>query len=132
MMHGHEKSDSAIVAGKPTNKSGPDRSGAGGANGGGSLASSALLFLTAFPIPFGTASSATSIAGIYRDDLASLHIEIPYRSVWFFRLSITATQAARAAVFIVSDTKTKVAVQASRTGGVKASPSPCSRVQRSA
>ena len=35
MMHGREKSDSAIVAGKPTNKAVPDRSGAGGAKGGG-------------------------------------------------------------------------------------------------
>src|SRR5215469_7370115 len=32
MMHGREKSDSAIVAGKPANKA--DRSGAGGAKGG--------------------------------------------------------------------------------------------------
>jgi hypothetical protein len=35
MMHDREKSDSAIVAVKPTNKAVPDRSGAGGANGGG-------------------------------------------------------------------------------------------------
>ena len=35
MMHGREKSDSAIVAGKADEQSGPDRSGAGGAKGGG-------------------------------------------------------------------------------------------------
>jgi hypothetical protein len=44
MMYGHEKSDSAIVAGKPTNKAkeaycggvcGGGRSGVGGAKGGG-------------------------------------------------------------------------------------------------
>jgi hypothetical protein len=34
MMYGREKSDSAIVAGKPTNKAVLDRSGAGGAKGG--------------------------------------------------------------------------------------------------
>ncbi len=34
-MHGHEKSRSAIVAGKPTNKAGAIRCGAGGAKGGG-------------------------------------------------------------------------------------------------
>jgi hypothetical protein len=33
MMHGHEKSDSAIVAGKLTNKSGAIRCGVGGAKG---------------------------------------------------------------------------------------------------
>jgi hypothetical protein len=35
MMYGHEKSDPAIVAGKPTNKSGAIRCGVGGAKGGG-------------------------------------------------------------------------------------------------
>ena len=35
MMHDREKSDSAIVAGKPTNKAGATGSGAGGAKGGG-------------------------------------------------------------------------------------------------
>ena len=34
-MYGREKSDSAIVAEKPTNKAVLDRSGAGGAKGGG-------------------------------------------------------------------------------------------------
>ena len=34
MMHGREKSDSAIVAGKPTNKARVARCGAGGAKGG--------------------------------------------------------------------------------------------------
>jgi hypothetical protein len=34
MMHGHEKSDSAIVAVKPTNKADAIRCGAGGAKGG--------------------------------------------------------------------------------------------------
>src|ERR1700738_4843948 len=33
MMHGHEKSDSVIVAGKLTNKSGAIRCGVGGAKG---------------------------------------------------------------------------------------------------
>ena len=35
MMHDREKSDSAIVAAKPTNKAGCERCGAGGAKGGG-------------------------------------------------------------------------------------------------
>src|SRR6202040_4271118 len=35
MMHGHEKSDSAIVAMKPPNKAGRPGSGGGGAKGGG-------------------------------------------------------------------------------------------------
>ena len=35
MMNGHEKSDSAIVAGKPTNKAERSGCGAGGAKGGG-------------------------------------------------------------------------------------------------
>ena len=34
MMHGREKSHSAIVAAKPTNKAGRARCGAGGAKGG--------------------------------------------------------------------------------------------------
>ena len=35
MMHGHEKSDSAIVAMKPPNKAGATGGGGGGAKGGG-------------------------------------------------------------------------------------------------
>ena len=35
MMHGHEKSDSVIVAAKPAKQSGAIRCGAGGAKGGG-------------------------------------------------------------------------------------------------
>ena len=35
MMHGHEKSDSAIVATKPPNNAGRNVSGGGGAKGGG-------------------------------------------------------------------------------------------------
>ena len=35
MMHGREKSDPAIVAGKPTNKVASGHGGAGGAKGGG-------------------------------------------------------------------------------------------------
>jgi hypothetical protein len=34
MVHGREKSDSAIVAGETDEQSGPNRSGAGGAKGG--------------------------------------------------------------------------------------------------
>jgi hypothetical protein len=34
MMHGHEKSDSVIVAAKPAKQSGAIRCGAGGAKGG--------------------------------------------------------------------------------------------------